>query len=188
MNNLWTRRLFLQTSMASGLGVAATRLVLAQGEAVSQTPAVNRTLEMFHTHNSEVVSVIYRRGDKYDAAGIARLRHFMRDYRNGEAHDIDVALYDQLYDLAMAAGRDPRFSVISGYRSPATNAQLAAASSAVAKHSLHMQGRAIDVRLQGCQCDALRDLALVAKQGGVGYYRKSDFVHVDTGRFRTWAG
>ena len=188
MNHLWTRRLFLQTSVASGLGVAATRLAAAQGKAVSKTPAVDRTLELFHTHSSEVVSVVYRRGDQYDAAGIARLRHFMRDYRNGEAHDIDIALYDQLHDLATAAKCDARFSVISGYRSPETNAQLAAASKSVARHSLHMQGKAIDVRLHGCRCDNLRDLALAAQQGGVGYYRKSDFVHVDTGRFRTWAG
>ena len=104
------------------------------------------------------------------------------------AHDIDLALYDQLYDLALAARCDPRFEIISGYRSPESNAKMAAASRGVAKHSLHMQGRAIDMRLQGCSCADLRDLALAAARGGVGYYRSSNFVHIDTGRFRTWAG
>jgi uncharacterized protein YcbK (DUF882 family) len=149
---------------------------------------VARALELRNTHNSEVVSLIYRRGDEYDAAAISKLRHIMRDYRNDEAHDIDVALYDQLYDLAIAAKRDPRFDIISGYRSPDTNAKLAAASMNVAKKSLHLQGRAIDMRLHRCSCADLRDLALEAAKGGVGYYKRSDFVHVDTGRFRTWAG
>ena len=188
MNELWTRRLFLQTTLASGLGLAAARPVLAGGKTVGETLARERMLELRNTHNGELASVVYRRGDEFDKAGIARLRHIMRDHRNGEAHDIDPALYDQLHDLALAAGCDPRFEIISGYRSPATNAKLAAASSAVARRSLHLQGRAIDVRLHRCSCADLRDLALAAKKGGVGYYRRSDFVHLDTGRFRTWAG
>jgi len=112
----------------------------------------------------------------------------MRDHRNGESHDIDPALYDQLYDLALAAKCDPRFEIISGYRSPESNARMAAASHGVAKHSLHMEGRAIDIRMHGCSCADVRDLALAAAKGGVGYYRHSDFVHIDTGRFRTWNG
>jgi uncharacterized protein YcbK (DUF882 family) len=97
-------------------------------------------------------------------------------------------LFDQLADLAAAAGVEPRYEIISGYRSPQTNDRLAAASGGVAKRSLHMQGRAIDVRLKGVSCARLRDLALVAGRGGVGYYRSSDFVHLDTGRVRAWAG
>jgi hypothetical protein len=86
------------------------------------------------------------------------------------------------------AGRPAHYEIISGYRSPESNAKMAAASSGVAKQSLHMQGRAIDVRLRGFPTAGLRDLALKAQKGGVGYYQRSDFVHLDTGRFRTWSG
>jgi uncharacterized protein YcbK (DUF882 family) len=188
VNDIWTRRLFVQTAFASSLGLVGTRLAIAQGEAVKETPAPERALELHNTHTGESLQLVYRRGDEYDAAAIAKLRNLMRDHRNGEAHDIDLALYDQLNDLALAARCDPRFEIISGYRSPESNAKMAAASRGVAKRSLHMQGRAIDMRLKGCSCATLRDLALAAASGGVGYYRSSDFVHVDTGRFRTWVG
>jgi uncharacterized protein YcbK (DUF882 family) len=188
VNELWTRRLFVQAALASGAGVSLTRLAIAGVDPVAKTPLAERSLELRNTHNGEVVNVVYRRGDVYDTAAIASLRHIMRDYRNDDAHDIDLALYDQLHELAIAAKRDPRYDIISGYRSPATNAKLAAASKNVARKSLHLQGRAIDLRLHGCSCADLRDLALAAGKGGVGYYKRSDFVHVDTGRFRTWAG
>lgn len=184
----WTRRQLMMTAISGGVGAALSPLALAAGKAVSETPQPARLIELFNTHTGDTLSVAYRRGAAYDAAAIARLRHFLRDHRNGQAHDIDVALYDQLFDLAAAARCDARFDIISGYRSPASNAKMAAASSGVARKSLHMQGRAIDVRLHGCPCSKLRDLALAAAQGGVGYYKRSDFVHIDTGRFRTWAG
>ena len=140
-------------------GLALARFAPAKGEAVSETPAAERTIELHNTHTSETVQrglPAWRR--VRSTAAIASLRNVMRDYRNGESHDIDVALYDQLYDLARAAHCDPRFEIISGYRSPESNAQMASRpGSGVAKHSLHMQGRAIDVRLHGCSCaDAAR--------------------------------
>jgi uncharacterized protein YcbK (DUF882 family) len=159
-------------------------LAFAAGDAVP----VECALELHNTHTSETASVVFRRGREPVASAIATLRNLLRDYRNDEVHDIDVRLYDQLHDLAVAAGREPRFEIISGYRSPESNSKMAAASSGVAKKSLHMSGRAIDVRLRNYSCADLRDLALAAKQGGVGYYKRSDFVHLDTGTFRTWAG
>jgi len=188
VNDFWTRRRLMQTALASGIGLVGTRLAFAQDGVTKQTSAPERALELRNTHTGESLHVVYRRGDDYDAAALAKLRNLMRDHRNGEAHDIDVALYDQLFDLAQAAHCEPRFEIISGYRSPESNASLAAAGRGVSKHSLHMEGRAIDVRLHGCDCATLRDLALTAARGGVGYYRNSDFVHIDTGRFRTWAG
>jgi len=188
MNDRWTRRRLIQTAIAGSAGLTLTGLALAEGEAVSETPQPERHLELHNTHTSETVSVIYRRGAEYNTRAVASLRNVMRDHRNGEIHDIDVALYDQLFDLAKAAGRDARFEIISGYRSPESNSKMAAASRGVAKKSLHLQGRAIDVRLHNCNCADLRDLALAAAKGGVGYYRRSDFVHIDTGRFRTWNG
>jgi uncharacterized protein YcbK (DUF882 family) len=95
---------------------------------------------------------------------------------------------DYLVQVAHAAGVDPAFSVISGYRSPQTNARLHEQSRGVAQHSLHIEGRAIDVRITGVDCAALAAHALDLKRGGVGYYRASDFVHLDTGAFRTWRG
>jgi uncharacterized protein YcbK (DUF882 family) len=189
MNDSWTRRTFLQTACAAGAGIAVARVVTAQGTAVSETPLPERSIELHNTHTNEAVSVIYRRGEEYQEQALASLRNLMRDHRNGETHDIDPALYDQLHDLALAAHCPPRFEIISGYRSPESNSAMASRpGSGVAKHSLHMEGRAIDVRLHGCSCADLRDLALAAKRGGVGYYRKSDFVHIDTGRVRTWNG
>ena len=194
MNDSWTRRSFLKTAFAASGGIAVARIVVAQGDAVSQTLAekpelAERAIELHNTHTNETVSVVFRRGEEYLPRAIASLRTVMRDHRNGEAHDIDLALYDQLHDLALAAHCEARFEIISGYRSPESNSAMAARpGSGVAKRSLHMEGRAIDVRLHGCPCTDLRDLALAAKRGGVGYYRRSDFVHLDTGRFRTWNG
>lgn len=184
----WTRRQLMLTALSGGAGAALSPLVQAAGKAVGETPQGPRFIELFNTHTGDTLSLAYRHGANYDVAAIARLRHLLRDHRNDEVHDIDVGLYDQLYDLAVAAGRDARFDIISGYRSPASNAKMAAAGRGVARKSLHMQGRAIDLRLHGCSCARLRDLALAAARGGVGYYKSSNFVHIDTGRFRTWAG
>lgn len=190
MNHPWTRRRLIQAAFAAGAGTSLARIAIAQGEAVSETPALpERHLELHNTHTNETVSVVYRIGDEYPADARQRLRHVLRDHRSGESHDMDVALYDQLFELAAAANCAPRYQIISGYRSPASNSKMAARpGSGVAKKSLHMEGRAIDVRLHGCSCADLCDLALAAKKGGVGYYQRSDFVHLDTGRFRTWNG
>ena len=95
---------------------------------------------------------------------------------------------DLLADLAEMAGVDPRFQIISGYRSPETNAALHERSAGVAVKSMHLEGRAIDVRLHGVSCARLGELARTVQRGGVGYYRSSDFVHIDTGRIRSWQG
>jgi uncharacterized protein YcbK (DUF882 family) len=158
--------------------------------AVDASPALpERAIKLFNTHTRETVSVVFKRGDDYDAGALEKLKHVSLDHRSGDSHDMDPRLFDQLFDLAQACGVPPDYEIISGYRSPASNASMAAREgSGVAKTSLHMQGRAIDVRLRRCKTDRLRDLALEAKKGGVGYYPRSDFVHVDTGTFRTWAG
>jgi uncharacterized protein YcbK (DUF882 family) len=148
-----------------------------------------RELELYNTHTRESAKVVYRRGEDYVPASLDRLELLLRDHRSGESHDMDVKLYDQLFDLATEAGVAPHYEIISGYRSPESNAKMAAREgSGVSKKSLHMQGRAVDVRLRSCPTAKLRDLALAARRGGVGYYEKSDFVHIDTGAFRTWVG
>lgn len=179
-----SRRSLLKTLIAGGAGMALGNVVFAEGDA----PVDERRIELFNTHTRETANVVFRRGKEYDAASLATLRNILRDHRNGESHDIDVGLYEQLSDLAIAAQRAPSYEIISGYRSPASNARMAAAGNGVSKNSLHMSGRAIDVRLKDYSCAGLRDLALAAKRGGVGYYERSNFVHLDTGRFRTWVG
>ena len=147
-----------------------------------------RRLTLKNLHTPEVLEVPYRRGDEYLPEALAQIEVILRDYRTGDRHPIDPHLLDILYEVAQSVGVDPIFSVISGYRSPQTNGMLHERSAGVASHSLHMEGRAIDVRLTHVDCADLADKALKMQRGGVGYYRQSDFVHLDTGRVRTWRG
>ena len=145
-----------------------------------------RALSFVHTHTGETLSCVYYQAGSYDPATLARVNHFLRDFRTGDVHPIDARVLDILFAVQSRVGRDDPFHVISGYRSPATNAYLRGHSPGVAKHSLHMEGRAIDVRLPGFPTRKLRDLGLALRRGGVGYYPASDFVHLDTGRVRSW--
>jgi uncharacterized protein YcbK (DUF882 family) len=167
------------------LGLGALTLVTRARAA--EAPR-QRSLELKNLHTGEVLRVTFDREIGPDPQTSAKLQHFLRDYRVNEEHVIDVGLYGLLSDLAETAGKEARYEVISGYRSPRTNARLHAEGHGVAEHSLHMEGRAIDVRLLGCDLETLRDVALKAKRGGVGFYPSSNFVHVDTGRVRTWTG
>ncbi len=139
-------------------------------------------------HTSESLDVEFFRDGAYLPEAMSAVEVLLRDYRNDARHPIEPSLLDYLVDVAARAGVDPEFKVISGYRSPQTNEMLHERSGGVATHSLHMQGRAIDVRLAGVGCADLATQALTMTRGGVGYYRKSDFVHLDTGAFRTWRG
>jgi uncharacterized protein YcbK (DUF882 family) len=176
--------------MAGGAGLALPRFAAGQeAERGVVVTLPERSIALVNTHTSESAHVVFRRGEQYEAAALETLKKVLRDHRNGEAHDMDPKLFDLLHELALAAHREPHYEIISGYRSAESNDKMSArAGSGVAKKSLHMQGRAIDVRLKNCPCSTLRDLALAAKRGGVGYYAKSDFVHLDTGSFRTWVG
>ncbi|OGU43084.1 MAG: Twin-arginine translocation pathway signal, partial [Hydrogenophilales bacterium RIFOXYA1_FULL_63_33] len=119
---------------------------------------------------------------------LAEINHVLRDYRNDQVAAIDTRLLDLLDRVKARLGTSQPFQVISGYRSPATNHLLAERSSGVAKHSLHMEGKAIDIRIPGVALADLRKTGLALQAGGVGYYPASDFVHLDVGRVRTWGG
>ena len=193
MKRLLTSALALLTlapaARADESALPLARSALGTPSAVpSGAHGVARWVELFNTHTSETLRVAYRSATGFVPAALERLQWVLRDHRANESAPMDPLLFDQLAALAAAAGVEPRYQIISGYRSPHTNAVLAAAGHGVARQSLHMLGKAIDVRLHGVPCDALRDLALAAAQGGVGYYQSSDFVHIDTGRVRTWAG
>ena len=125
-------------------------------------------------------------GRELPTDALAEIEYFLRDHRTGQMAPMDTRLLDILHGLKRETGGQGRFEIISGYRSPKTNAMLASQSNGVAKRSLHMQGRALDVRLRGTDTDRLRSAARGLQLGGVGYYPASDFIHVDTGRVRFW--
>jgi uncharacterized protein YcbK (DUF882 family) len=163
--------------------IAALALAPAEGHAAS---ADSRSLAFVHTHTGETLSTTYFQDGEYLASSLERVNHLLRDFRTNEVHLMDPALLDILFELQAHARHDGPFEVISAYRSPQTNAALRRQSTAVAEHSLHMEGRAIDVRLRGFPTVEVRDIAIALRRGGVGFYEASDFVHVDTGRVRVW--
>lgn len=144
-------------------------------------------LRLYETHTNERVDIVYRQGDHYLPAAIDALDHFLRDHRTGTVHHYDPRVFDLLSDLAESLGRpDAEIDVVCGYRTPWSNNFLRSRSSAVARHSLHMQAMAIDIRIPGVSTTELRDAALNLHRGGVGYYAREQFVHVDVGRVRRW--
>jgi uncharacterized protein YcbK (DUF882 family) len=178
------RRRFLWDSARAAM--AACLLLSAPVSLDAAAVPGKRTISLYHTHTSEELNITYVRQRIYDHEALQRVNRFLRDHRTGDIHPIDPRLLDLLYNVQRLSGSRGVFEVISGYRSPATNAMLRRKSSGVAGRSLHLEGRAIDVRMTGLKTRELSRIALHLKQGGVGYYPKSDFVHLDTGRFRTW--
>jgi uncharacterized protein YcbK (DUF882 family) len=144
-------------------------------------------LHLYHTHTNQSLDIVYRHGEEYDPSAIRQLEFFLRDHRTGAVHHFDPRLFDLLHDLAGSLGRqDAEIDVVCGYRTPWSNNLLRSRSRAVAKHSLHMQAMAIDIRVPGVDTATLRDAALNLHRGGVGYYAREQFVHVDVGRVRRW--
>ena len=178
------RRLLRVCGLIAGASVARASLGTAQHAATGE----RKHLSLVNLHTDEKLEREFYRDDAYLPNSLAAIQSLLRDHRTGEEHHIDPKLLDYLYDVATLLGVDPAFSVISGYRSPQTNEALRERSSGVARHSLHVEGRAIDVRLARVNCANLANRARDMMRGGVGYYRQSDFVHLDTGLSRTWNG
>ena len=145
-----------------------------------------RVLSFYHTHTGEKLEVVYFRDGDYLPVGLRQVNEFLGDWRNGDLREMDPALLDILWRIQLAGQHTGTWEVISAYRSPQTNAMLRGKSNGVAKKSQHIEGKAIDVRLRGMDTKRLHSIALDLQLGGVGYYEKSDFVHVDTGRVRRW--
>jgi len=154
----------------------------------SDAPALPQfRMRIFHTHTRERLDVVYREGDRYLPDALENLNQQLRDHRTGDVRSYDPQVFDLLHDLLAVLGKpDAEIDVVCGYRTPKTNQYLRSLSSAVAEHSLHMQALAIDIRVPGVSAAKLRDAALSLHRGGVGYYAKSNFVHVDVGRIRRW--
>ena len=179
-----TRREFLtRLALAAPAVLVADRVVFA---ADARAGTASRSLRFHHTHTGESVAVEYFSCGSYLPDALETINRHLRDFRTGEEHAIDPALLDLLHRIQAATHTSAPFEVISGYRSPKTNQILREKSSGVAASSLHMQGKAIDIRLRDVPLSGLRTAALDLRAGGVGYYPDSQFVHVDTGRVRTW--
>jgi uncharacterized protein YcbK (DUF882 family) len=171
--------------LCAPLGRSATSPV----SSMPVTSAPEYRLRFYHTHTNQRLDIVYRRGDTYIPEALDQLDYYLRDYRTGDVKHFDPRLFDLLHDLTASVGDSAgEINVVCGYRTPKTNEFLRtrSAHTGVAVHSMHMQAEAIDIRLPGIPTAELRDAALNLHRGGVGYYRSSDFVHVDVGRVRHW--
>ncbi|MFZ2652514.1 MAG: DUF882 domain-containing protein [Burkholderiaceae bacterium] len=178
-----TRRRFLHHSARLA---AASALPALSTPARALVPGV-RALAFVHTHTQERIDLVYARHEHYVPAALGSLNHFLRDHYTGEVGAIDPRMFDLLHQVHTALAAKHPFEVISAYRCAATNTKLRQArGGGVARHSLHLEGRAIDVRLTGVALADLRDAALLLRAGGVGFYPREQFVHIDTGRVRSW--
>ena len=175
------RRRFLRWSLAAagGLLVSGSKIAAAASTAI-------RRLTFYNLHTGESSSAVYWQGGRYLADGLAEIDYALRDFRTGDVHPIDPYLLDLVHMLRVKMTYDGPVHVISGYRSPKTNAMLAERSGKVAKNSYHVKGMAIDLRLPDRRLDEVRATALQLGGGGVGFYPESQFVHMDTGPVRAW--
>ncbi len=183
-----SRRSFLVHVTGLALGAAAVSFSpsLSLAKVSGRRTPGRRTLSFYHTHTLKELDITYALGRTYNPRALRQINSYLGDFRTGESHPIDPKLLDILWIIQKEMGRNGVYEVISGYRSPRTNARLRRQSFGVAEHSLHMQGKAIDVRFPGIDTEHIRECAVELRCGGVGYYAKSDFVHLDTGQYRTW--
>lgn len=181
-----TRRDLIKLGLAAG---AAGLVNPAQSWAAAPISTTPRILSVQNLHTGEKMTACYYENGKFIPDACAALNKVLRDHRTGAVHMMDPGLYDILEQVASKLEKRPTFQIISGYRSPASNAMLKrTGGGGVATHSLHMEGKAMDVRLPGTALKDLHGAALSLKKGGVGFYPVSNFVHVDTGRVRQWSG
>lgn len=178
---LKSRRNFLKTM---GVGSAMLAFPILARSAIKTEPLV-RHLAFDNLHTGEKLAVTYFENGRYIPEALSEVNYLLRDYRTGDKHPMDTGLLDLLHDVQARLDVNKPFQVISGYRSPKTNAMLHKNTRGVAKKSLHMQGKAIDICLEGVDLKAIRDMALLLGRGGVGYY-PTGFVHLDTGKVRSW--
>ncbi|MBV8453871.1 MAG: YcbK family protein [Deltaproteobacteria bacterium] len=193
--NLGGDQLTRRKLVKAGLLGAATAIVPIGANAAQWTvelanfivrPATSRALSFYNVHTGETLKTVYFDRGAYLPDALLGVDYFFRDFRTNQVKAIDPRLLDLLHRINQALDTSQPFNLISGYRSPETNAWLANQSEGVARHSLHMYGMASDINVQGRSLALLQMVALAMRGGGVGYYPRSNFVHVDTGRVRRW--
>ena len=178
-----TRRTFVKLGMMAAAAGLLPRAVFGSSKSLA---VQDKSLAFYNTHTGEKLKAIYWAEGNYVDGSLREINYILRDPRNNEIHDIDIRLLDFLFAVRQEIDANQPFHVISGYRSAATNAFLRAHSSGVAENSLHLVGKAIDIRVPGKDTRTLQKAAKALRRGGVGYYPKSDFVHVDIGSVRYW--
>jgi uncharacterized protein YcbK (DUF882 family) len=187
--NLVSRRRFLGVTAAAAAAAMLPTRTLASALPSARAGAPDRVLSFFNTHTGERLTTAYCCAGEYQPEALQAIDYILRDFRANEIKAIDPKLLDLLHELGGTLDADQPFHIISGYRSAKTNALLRArggAHTGVASGSLHVVGKAIDIRVPRVRLDHLREAARSLQRGGVGYYPASDFVHVDTGRVRYW--
>ena len=177
----FNRRRFLTCSAAVGITSLISPVIQASAEF-----SVERTLSFINLHTDESLSSCYWANGEYDLTSLSNINNILRDHRADEVFEIDSSLIDLLHVLHDITDSNAPYHIISGYRSPKTNESLRNKSNGVAKKSLHMQGKAIDIRLPDVELAVLRDAAISLEAGGVGFYPKSNFIHLDVGKPRSW--
>jgi len=178
-----TRRRFLKLGLFSA-GICVWPVPLAAKTWDLRVP--DRALSFHNLHTEEDLETVYWSQGGYVPGGLEAIDYILRDYRTGEIHSMDTELLDLLYAIRTTLEARQPFHLISGYRSPRTNAFLCESGRGVARNSLHVQGKAADIRIPGIELSLVRDVATSLRRGGVGYYASSNFVHVDVGRVRYW--
>ena len=195
---MWKRVLPPAAAIAAALSGILLAVSAGASSAVSSSPAVGASasrnahpkqyrLDLYELHTGERLDIVYRVGNHYLPGAVAKLDYLLRDYRTGKVKDYDLHEFDLLHDLMARLGRpNGEIDIVCGYRTPQTNHWLRVHTSGVAKHSEHMQAKAIDIRVPGVPTAEVRNAALAMHRGGVGYYARSNFVHVDVGPVRHW--
>jgi uncharacterized protein YcbK (DUF882 family) len=180
---------FLQPFVNFLLAIVLIGFIPARPAGATASAAPEYRLHLFNINTGTPLDIVYRRGDSYIPDALTRLDDYLKDRHTGDVHHYDPRVFDLLHDLEAKLGQsDGEIDVLCGYRSPWTNELLREHRVGAALHSLHMQAMAIDIRMPGVKTKILRDAALSLHRGGVGYYAKSHFVHVDVGRVRRWIG
>lgn len=178
----WSRREFLTRVGTAAVG----SLLLPSVDAIGKSFSRERPICMHNINTDEELTIVCRPEESYNRGLLDQFSHFLRDHHAGTVHPMDPALIDLLYAISAFTGSQGTFKVLSGYRSPETNHWLRKFHHGVAEHSMHMEGKAVDIRMSDVDTRTIRKIALALEQGGVGYYPRSDFVHLDTGRVRAW--
>jgi len=187
MRKTFERRQILRAGAATLLGALGVP-AMAQAGVAAQTGWQVRRATLYNLHTGDRFDEVYFEAGRYVPQALAEAMRVLRDWRNGEEHAIDPRLFDALHAIGAKLETDKPFQIISGYRSPRTNAALHARSSGVASNSQHVFGKAADVRIEGVDLSRLHKAALSVSAGGVGLYPTSNFVHVDVARVRQWTG
>lgn len=177
-----SKRRFLKQMLCAPLLAAAPGVV----KAAAYGAYSHKSLDFVQPQTGERLAVTYFEHGRYLPGALREIDSLLRDFHTGDIHPMDPSLLDLLYDIKQLLGLRQPIEVVSGYRSPYTNAYLRNQSHGVAKHSLHIEGRAIDIRVDGVPTALLKRVAVAMQRGGVGYYPRTDFVHLDTGEVRAW--